>query len=165
MLTINIVAWALLIAMPTYGLYAGSGNLFFTAVFIGISGLLVKLLGVLASNILDGSAGVIGLCQLIIFFALCVASFPLGSMANRLLLITFDPFDFVLGFIFGAVAAVFAVHFLLEFLLTTYTGSSLHITLVHCYAVRQFVYFDWWHHLTASVVNLTDDKRPLSAPD
>lgn len=167
MLTINLAAWLLVIGLPIYGLYRGSGNLLFTGLLVAATGLLLHLMHQALVGLFGADALATSICQLVLFLACCCLAFPAGIRINRIFQVNLDPFDFVVGFLFGGVTAIVIVHFSLLFLLGTYPRSAqARIALLRTSAVQQFVKFDAWRQLTYFVFDIDrDKKREPSAPE
>ncbi len=165
MSTIDILSWVLLIGFAVYGIYKGSCILLFTGIFILLAGLLAQMLGPICSSFITGGDSAVATSQLILFLLLCGVSIPLGILANRFFTVTFEPFEWVLGLVLGLVTGLLVVHFLLGLILGMNANTPQYARLKRAYSVRQFVYFDGWHRVTAYMTNLDTGKTVPKAPE
>lgn len=165
LVAINTITWLLIIGIPLYGIYAGSSHLFFTGIIAMLAGLLIHVLSPVLTSLLNGNAAMSGTLQAIIYLILCSFAFPLGWKLNRIFQFTVDPFDFLLGFIFGAGTAVVIAHFALTFLLTAYSDSTALYALQQSAVVRHFVKFDFWHNIVNFMTGLSNTREAPKIPD
>lgn len=155
MLVINLLCWLVVIGVPLYGIYRGGGSLLFVGLLITLAGFLLQKLQPLLVVLLGEQQPATGYDILLaLFLCACIAAFPLGTRINRIVQLSLDPFDFVLGAVFGLAAAVASMHFSLVFLLMAVAGTPEHARLIHTSAVHQLVHFAFWHAISNYVIGL-----------
>lgn len=165
MLFITMIACLLLFGLPLYGLRGGAGMLLFAAIVSLLSALLIAVLSPLLAMLAHQQPHTLGLLQFTLYAALCLVALPVGSYINRFVQFSVDPFDWMLGFLFGAITGIIMTHYLLSYLLVASIGTPTHHLLAQSTLVHQVINFEWWHNLTNYMSNLGSTRSSLSMPE
>jgi hypothetical protein len=149
-LFINLMAWAVLLSLPLFGIRRGSTSIFCIGLYIVLFSILVTMLAPSLADtlppVIDADPAVnTGWWQLILFIPLFAASFPLGLFLNRFIGHSFEPFEEILGMFIGLVVGIIAVRILLGAVSMCAAESQLHAAIDHLFLVRQMVALDGFH--------------------
>ena len=149
LIIITISGWGIFLGLLAFGLRRGSSAMFCTGLLLLGAMLLSSLLSPsFAQPSSDGhtSAQVMqGYWQLFLFLPLAIIAFPLGAYINRFLQWSIDPFDHLLGFIFGLFTAGIIVRFVLITLLLIASSAPDYPVMDKLFLVRQTVHLEGWH--------------------
>ncbi|MHB9024555.1 MAG: CvpA family protein [Armatimonadota bacterium] len=158
MLTISLLMWLVLLALPIYGYKRGSSTAFFTSIFIGVAGLLSYFIAMPVADLVPlGDPAHVranqGMWSLIVFIPLMLTSFPLGIYVSRFSQWSFDPFDAVIGLYIGMAAGLLTAWMLAMMITQSVEGLAAQQQLQQLFVIRQFGYYEWWHTLSAWMAN------------
>ena len=159
MLFMTVMAWAIIIGFPLYGLSGASGRMLCYAVFVTLSGLGVNGLALGLAQWLPQNPALAGYLQFGSFLALAIAVFPLAIYCHRFLPFSFEPFDSLWGFIFGGAAGVLATFYFLTFSLAPFQGTPQQAQLEQTFVVQQFLRFDGVHAISNDLLGLEERGR------
>jgi len=158
-LFINLMAWAVLLSLPLFGIRRGSTPIFCIGLYIVLFSILASVFAPTLADTLPPVIGAdpavnTGWWLLILFIPLFAASFPLGLFLNRFLAHSFEPFEEILGMFIGLMVGFIAVRILLGAVSMCATESQLHAAIDHLFLVRQMVALDGFHGMQQWFSNL-----------
>jgi hypothetical protein len=164
---IAVIGWVLLLGLAVYGFRCGSSRLVCLALGVALAALIAHLLAPLlgeafhfsfAPSLIAGS----GVWQAGIFLLLVLAAVPLAHWLGRLIVFSFEPFEYAVGMTLGLALGLFAAHFFLLAAVHAVQGQPERPAVVRLFLVRQLVAFDSWHGLQRFVASLGQGGRALT---
>ena len=164
---VSTLSWILLIGFPLYGLRRGSGVIFCTGLILlvahllalGTSPMLAREIALVPSADQTVNAG---WWRVVIFVPCFLAAFPLGHFLNRMVALSFEPFDHVLGMVLGLIVAAVVLNGFFGAVLYTVSSDPQQHAYQHLFLARQFVYLDGVHSIQGWFNDLTRPAEPIN---